>query len=369
MAPPTIKIGFPRDLVVVAKNKAQTLTNLLSSRARAWDGFFDGLTLAYIQAHTNHTQTLNAIKERIRNQTEFLKSIVFGVVLPSFIGGGMAVLVANKGMSVVKAITPVSQKWRPELSAFAVSDTTADLRSAILGGTSTVTKDLIKQELSKALGSLVPVPGSEWDSVGDQPIKFFVQLRKSVNDYVTDATHAVELAKRGPLDAYISLLDTHLLSPFIQNAPMDTSILYSDKELAPVFEVFLWVVWARARDVKYWVTQITLATDPDDRGFVRKLIDAGLKDDDAINLVKARDAVMQLDPILDRLLACGVRQEEVTQGAGWDNSRRLLNILWVRLLGEKRRDTLLADMVANLDAKVPKSALDNGPLTKARRLM
>ena len=369
MAPPTIKIGFPRDPVALAKKKKHTLDSLLASRARAWDGFFDGLSLAYIDAHAQHTATLGQIKEDIRNQTEFLRTVVFGVLLPSFIGGAMSALVADKGKQVMAKMFPIVERYRPELHNFAAAPGEVELRSAVVGGLSAATKDLVKLEVGKALNGLAPSPGSEWDAVGDQPIKFFVQLRKMVNDFATDATHNVEGKSHGSLEDYVNTINAYLLSPFIQNAPMDTSILYDSKDLAPVFEVFLWVVWAQARDQKYWSTKIGLATEPDHRSFVGKIWDGVTLDDDALDRVKAWDAVKQLDPILARLIACRINQSEITQTAGWDSGRRILNILWVRFLGAKHPNTLLADLVSNISAKVRTSALDDGPITKFRRLM
>jgi hypothetical protein len=91
-------------------------------------------------------------------------------------------------------------------------------------------------------------------------------------------------------------------------------------------------------------------------------------DKDALDIVMARDAVKQLDPILDRLVACGINQAEVTMTSGWKPGRRILNILWVKLLGEKHPNTLLSDLVANLDAKVPTSAFADKVIDKSRRL-
>ncbi len=351
-----IKIGFPRDLDKTARAKKATLDSLLASRARAWDGYFDGLSLAYIEAHKQHAKTLNDIKENIRNQQEFLKSVVLGVLIPSMVGGGMAALVADKGAALTKAMVEVATKRQAMLATFAV------------GGASTITEDLVKLEVGNAIAGLAVAPGSEWDSAGATPIEFFIKLRKMVNDYSTDTTHAVERGKYLPIHEYIALLDAHLLSPFIQNAPMDTSILYSDKELAPIMEIFLWVVWARGRETKYWLTQITRATEPDNRGFVGKLVDAGLKDEDALNRVRAYDAVRQLHPILERLRACGISSDLITQGLAGKTDHRILNILWVRLLGQKHKDSLLGDLVANLGAKHPTSALEGKPITKFRRL-
>jgi len=354
--PKQLKIGFPHDPVKVAKSKEQTLNNLLSSRARAWDGYFDGLSLAYIDAHTQHTATLSAIKEKMRSQQQFLRNVVLGVLLPSLVGGGMAALVTDKGAAVTKLLLPVATKRQAMLASFAT------------GGTATITKDLVKQELAGALSQLVPQPGAEWDAVGDSPIKFFIKLRKMVNDYTTEVTRSVESARDSTLDDYVNTVNAHLLSPFIQNAPMNTEILFSSKELAPIFEIFLWVVWARDRNVKYWRTTIGLANELETRSFVGKVWDGVTQDQHALDVVKARDAVMQLDPILARLVACGINQMEVTQGAGFDRNRRILNILWVKLLGNQHQSSLLSDLIANLDAKFPTSALDGKPIDKSRRL-
>ncbi|MGL4324573.1 MAG: hypothetical protein ACRCTD_11105 [Beijerinckiaceae bacterium] len=360
-APPKVKIGFPRDLDKTARAKKTTFDSLLASRARAWDGYFDGLSLAYSAAHRDHLGTLNAIKEQIRNQEEFFKTVILGILIPSFIGGGMAALVSGKGAAMIKGMAAVTSQNRVMLANFGV------------GGLATVTKDVLKKELENVITGLAPGPGAEWDSAGDTPLDFFLRLRKMVNDYATNAVLEIERARYGDIQEYIALLDAHLLSPFIRNAPMDTSILYSDKELKPVMEIFLWVVWARTRDTKYWLTQITRGTRPDDRGMISKLIDAGLKDDDAVNQVRAWAKLEQLDPILQRLKICGVRSEYITQPLGrrpivGSSDKRVLNILWVRHLGKKYPDSLLGDLIANIDAPRPTSALEGRPVTIFRSL-
>jgi hypothetical protein len=357
-APPKGKGVREADRLEAAQRKEQTLINLLGSRARAWDGYFDGLSLAYLDAHTRHTDTLARIKERIRNQHEFLKNILIGVLLPSMVGGGMAALVADKGKALTERLLPVATRRQALLASFGV------------GGVSTITEDVVKQEVSGAVSGLTPQPGAEWDDAGESPLKFFIKFQKMVNDYATDVTRSVELARdSGLVDRYVDTVNAHLLSPFIQNAPMDTDVRHNSEDLARVFEVFLWVVWARNRDVKYWTTQIQLAQQPADRGLLRSIWDGITQDDDALDQVKARDAVRQLNPILDRLVELGIPEVEVTQGVEWARRGRMLNILWVRWLGRKHPDTVLADLVSNLDAKAPTSALDGKPITKFRRLM
>jgi hypothetical protein len=150
---------------------------------------------------------------------------------------------------------------------------------------------------------------------------------------------------------------------------MDTQRLVSWKELAPIFEIFLWVYWARERDVDYWTKQINRAAEPDDRSLVGKIWDAAWNDDDTVKRAWAEGAVEQLDPILARMLTCGIKETEITQFEGGSkSSRRFLNILMVKTLGTKHRGTLLGDLIANLDSKSPTSALDGKPVDKTRPL-
>jgi len=355
-----LHIGFPHDPVKVAKNKEKALNDLLSSRARAWHSYFATMSLAYEAAHKQHETTLGDIKQDIRNKLEFLK-LVFFTIIPTMIGGGMGNLVSNAGKSIGPKLLDISKKNRALLIDFGV------------GGAGSATKDVVKGEVAKALNGLVPEPGSEWNAVGATPFAFFVQLQRMVDKYTTDVTYSVELAKRAArtdddLHNWIDLINSHLLSPFIQNAPMDTDRLYNEVDLAPIYELFLWVFWARNRDVKYWSKEIGLATEPHDRGILGAVWDGITLDDDAIEWGKAKDAVIQLDPILERLRLCGINEMEVTQAAGWDNSRRILNILWVRFLGNKHGNSLLFDLVSNLDKKIPTSAFDDRPVDKSRRL-
>ena len=355
-----VHIGRPHDPVKFAKSKEKTLNDLLSSRARAWHSYFATMSLAYEAAHKQHEKTLGDIKQDIRNKLEFLK-LVFFTIIPTMIGGGMGNLVSNAGKTLGPKLLDVSKKSRALLVDFGV------------GGTGSVTKDVVKGEVAKALEGLMPEPGSEWNAVGATPFAFFVQLQRMVDKYTTDVTYAVELAKRtartdDDLHNYIDLVNSHLLSPFIQNAPMDTDRLYNEFDLAPIFELFLWVYWARTRDDKYWGKEITLAVEPHDRSLIGAIWDGVTLDDDAQEWGRAKDAVIQLDPILERLRLCGINEMEVTQPAGWNSSRRILNILWVRFLGAKHPNSLLYDLVSNLDAKAPTSAFSDKPVDKSRRL-
>jgi hypothetical protein len=355
-----LQIGFPHDPVKLAKTKEKTLNDLLSSRARAWHSYFATMALAYEAAHKQHEATLTEIKQGILHKLEVLK-LVFFTIIPTMVGGGMGNLVSNAGKTIGPRLLDVSKKSRAILVDFGV------------GAAGTVTKDVVKGQVAKALEGLVPEPGSEWNGVGATPFAFFVQLGRMVDKYTTDVTYSVELAKRtahsdDDLHNYIDLLNSHLLSPFIQNAPMDTDRLYTEFDLAPIYEIFLWVFWARNRDFKYWIKEITLASEPHDRGLIGAVWDGITLDDDALEWGRAKDAVIQLDPILERLRLCGINQVEVTQAAGWDSSRRILNISWVRYLGNKHPNCLLSDLISNLDVKAPTSAFDDRPVDKSRRL-
>ncbi len=357
----SVKIGFPHDPVQTAKKKEATLKDLLNTRTRAWSSYVDGLSLAYDAAYSLHTGTLSGIREKIRNELEFMRSVLFGAILPSALGGGVSVLVSDNAKVMMSGLFDIAKKNQKTLADMAV------------GGLNSVAKDLTKLEASNALNSVVPKFDGEWNAVADSPLRFFLKLEKSINDFGTDAVSAIERMKRqgsgATLEDFIATLDGYLLSPFIQKAPMVRDYLYSDKDLAPVFEVFMWVVWAKQRDVNYWSTQIGRATEPDDRSLIGKIWEAAWSEEDANNRVFADAAVERLDPILARLTACGINPSEVTQYLGDQTSRRFLNILWVRFLGQKHHGSLLGDLVDNLDAKQPKSVFDGGPITRPMRLL
>jgi hypothetical protein len=76
----------------------------------------------------------------------------------------------------------------------------------------------------------------------------------------------------------------------------------------------------------------------------------------------------KLNPIVDRLVAAGIQESEYTQVPSSGGGKRLLNVLWLRFLGDKHRGSLLSDLTNNLDAKAPKSAFEDGPFNKNRRL-
>jgi hypothetical protein len=352
-----LKIGYPHDPVKRAKKKEQTLNDLLSSRARAWHGYFGTMSLAYEAAHKQHEATLKEIKESIKNQQAFIREMLFGAIIPAMIGGGMASLVSDMGKAIFPKLLGIAKSQKSLLVDFGA------------GAASTMVKDTVKKVLGQELNSLVAEPGSAWDAVGPSPLRFFLQLQTMVDNYTTDVTRSVENAKSvagttNDLELYIDTVNAHLLSPFIQNAPMRTDFLYRDDELAPIYEIFLWIVWARQRDVKYWSTRIYSATtttwiDRDAGGYTDQREYSG-----------AVYELEQLDPIRDRLQACGINTLPLTQAESLarNTSFRFLNPLWLRFLGAKHRGSLLSDLTDNLDAKVPKSALEDEPLNRSRRL-
>lgn len=356
-----VQIGFPHDPVVTAKKKEATLKDLINTRSRAWSSYVKLLSLAYDQAYQQHTHTLNAIREKLRNDLVFMQQVLFGAIIPSFLGGGMAVLVSNQAKTAMSALFDVAKKNQKTLLDMGVA------------GVNSVAKDLTKLEASKILNSALPSYGSEWNAVANNPLRFFLQLDKTIDDFGTDAIADIERSKAlvnmDNIDDYIAKIDGYLLSPFIQKAPMDRDRLYSDTDLQPLFEVFMWVYWAKNRDVSYWSTQISRASEPDDRSIVGKIWDAAWSDDDTLKRSQADYAVEQLDPILDRLTNCGVQPAEVTQPLGDQTNRRFLNILWVRFLGQKRQGTVLAELVATLESKTPKPFFEGGPITTDRRLL
>lgn len=360
-----VKIGYPYDPLAVANKKLATLKDQLTTRGRAWHGYVKTLSLAYGTAYGYHTTTLSQIREKIRSDVEFMRTVLFGAILPSALGGGMAVLVTGGGAKeMMKGLYEVSTRNQKLLLDMAV------------GGLNSVTKDVTKLEGSNILNSVIPKYGSEWDSVAAKPLDFFLKLDRAIDDFGTDAVHDLEVMRgvlrNDTLDDYIAKIDSYLLSPFIQKAPMDRDRLYTEDELWPAFEAFMWVVWAKQRDVNYWSTQIGRSTEPDDRSTLRKLWDTasfGISDDDDLERSEAEAAVERLDPILYRLGMCGINLGEVTQSLGEQPNRRFLNILWVRFLGQKHRGSLFGDLVDTSEAKQPKSVFAGGPITKTQRII
>ncbi|MEJ1157160.1 hypothetical protein [Prosthecomicrobium sp. N25] len=351
-----IKVGFPHDPVKRAQAQERRLNDLLQRSVTAWQGYFGTLSLAYFGAHAMHLNTLKNI-EALRNQNRFLVTVILGTILPAMAGGVMATIVSNSGRQVSERLLALAQKRD------------AALNDIIYGGFSTTAEDLTKNAVTGALQGLQPAYGDEWKNAGEDPAKFFVQLNTMVNNYATDAYYAVDLARRtNDLDKYRDTVNSYFLNPFIVNAPLDRDRLYTEAQLQPVFEILLWIMWARTRPINYWRTNIGIATSSYDRSLIGAVWDGLTKDEDALARVMAKDAVVELDPILKRLVACGIPESEVTMQAGWDRRRRILNILWVRILGSKHRNTVLGDLADALDA-APTLAFDSGPVTKARRLL
>ncbi len=303
-----VQIGFPHDPVVTAKKKEATLKDLINTRSRAWSSYVKLLSLAYDQAYHLHTGALTAIREKLRNNLQFMQQVLFGAIIPSFLGGGMAVLVSSQAKAAMSTLFDVAKKNQKTLLDMGVA------------GVNSVAKDLTKLESSNVLNSTLPHYGSEWSAVADNPLRFFLQLDKTIDDFGTDAIADIELSKAlvkmDTIDDYIAKIDGYLLSPFIQKAPMERDRLYTDSDLEPLFEVFMWVYWAKNRDISYWSTQISRATEPDDRSMVGKIWDAAWSDDDDLKRSQAEAAVETLDPILDRLTKCGIQPHEVTQPLG-----------------------------------------------------
>ncbi len=217
--------------------------------------------------------------------------------------------------------------------------------------------------------------------MADTPLRFFLKLKQTIDAYATSVVNDLEMMKRRTsdtsrkpgsgtsVDEYIDALNGYLLSPFIQKAPMQKDYLYGEDDLARIFEIFLWVVWARARDVNYWSTQISRATEEDDRSIVGKIWDAAWHDEDTENRAFAELRLADLDPILARLVSCGINAAGITQAFGAHPDRRFLNILWVRFLGRNHPRSILGDLTSNLDAKQPKSFFEGGYLSRSTALL
>jgi hypothetical protein len=225
-----LKIGYPHDPVARVKKKHENLTSLLLTRATAWHGYFKHISIAYQDAHKAHKNTLKDIKESIQKEDAFLREVLFGTIIPAMVGAGMASLVANKGKTIFSKLLGVAEKEKNSLVDFGVAAVSSGL-----------TNNTVKLEVSKALNGLVAEPGSVWDAVGPDPLKFFLLVDGMIDDYVTDVVSSIELKRNvtttmDGLDDYVNVLNAHLLSPFIQKAPMDTGRYYKEDDLNPIYE-------------------------------------------------------------------------------------------------------------------------------------
>jgi hypothetical protein len=90
-----VNIGFPHDPLAIARKKEATLKDQITTRGRAWSSYVNLLSLAYDTAFDFHTGALTAIREKLRSDAEFVKTVLFGALIPSMLGGGMAVLVSD----------------------------------------------------------------------------------------------------------------------------------------------------------------------------------------------------------------------------------------------------------------------------------
>jgi len=201
---------------------------------------------------------------------------------------------------------------------------------------------------------------------GGHDIRFVsVSFNGNGGKYPTDVTYSVELAKIARLatddDLHIGfdLINSHSGAPLYPKRGLWIRTTLQRSDLAPIYELFLWVLLGhRNRGCQIGSKKSVWLPKPHDTADLLGAVGMAVLSTMCIESGKAKDAVIQLDRSLSDATRWKFQQDgKITPAAGWDNSRRILNILWVRFLGNKHCNSLLFDLGSKLRQKDSKPPL------------
>jgi hypothetical protein len=320
-----------------------------------WGAYVNRVAQAYAAAYQNQAAVLNQINAQKQAEAAFA-SFVVSVILPSLVGGFIGAIISGKGKQAIDALTSQSAKFKWGMAV--------DM-------TKTVASDMAKAEVRTEYQHIVD--SSAWKPTSISPDAFQSAVQSSILEFMTAAADALNDSRKGRSKAkYRDVVSGLYYGTFVREAP-ETKDLWTVNELSPVLEIFLWVDWANHRDTKWWLERITRVTDgssilgsldPDDSPIeqLRKAKNV-VADDLAFN--RSASDVIALNPILERLVACKVNRDYITQGIANRSSiapgipaldgYRFLNILWVRHIAPHYTGTLLGELLQRLadKSKVP----------------
>jgi hypothetical protein len=296
-----------------------------------WRAHLLHIANAYEKAYNNHSTVLHGIEQQQRAEAE-LATFMASLILPSLLGGFVGGLISGKAKPALDAITDQASKFR---------------WSVAVDVAKTVASDMAKAEVRIVYQKLIETSG--WRPTSISPLAFLIKEESSVAEFMTAIGDAMNNSRMGRgAVSYRDVLTGIYWSPFIRQAPETEDLLDVDL-LARALEVFLWVDWAKHRDVDYWRTRISTVLGPRDSS----LAGGTLYD------VYAHE-LKQLNPILERMDSCGVRREYITQGMSVDGYR-FLDLIMLGKLGPQYQGKLLGDLIEGLNGGDPQFSMSRRP--------
>ena len=301
------------------------LDRAINSANIKWSAYASDLALGYIDAYNQVRNTLDNIKS-VKKSRQEQADLFWNIVIPGIAGGLVGGIISMGSKKVLDAL---------QGSAKSVATIASDsVRTAATDATKFETRKV--DEAIRSVADTVP-----WKPTGSDPGQFGEALRNTLG-------HALVAKEDLLIHAgadYRSVMTILYNSPFVWMAPEETDMQkWPWQRLARVLEVFLWVDWANHRDTEYWLEKVLEATTHDDKD--KKDLETELND---------------LNPILDRLRTCGIQERFLTQymeffmygyykSVGGGGGHRFLNVLWIRHLGPRYKNTLLGTLLSLFDA-------------------
>jgi hypothetical protein len=303
-----------------------------------WRSHVGRVVTAYTRAYETQEAVLKQIEARKRAETEF-GTYLMSLVLPSVVGGFVGAMLAGQSKGMTDWLAEQARKFSWDTQAAKTMGTVA------LDTYKTVVADSLKANVRLGYQSLFASSG--WRPSSMSPTEFMSRATGGIDEFVTAAADAMNESRVGRgRHKYRDVLTGLYYSPFIQDAP-ESGDLWDVAELAPVMEVFLWVDWANHRDTAYWLRRISNVTEPHSGG--------SWMERRQLQLLMDAKELKELNPILERFDACRVNRDYITQGMPALNGYRFLDLLWVRRLAPRYRQTLLGDLLERLalQSRVP----------------
>ena len=313
----------------------------------AWLAYVTRIANAYATAYDYQKKVLTDIENQIRAERE-LGLLLLNMILPSIVGGAVGAIFAGKGRELVDGLAKSSSKFWATVGV--------DVGKTVLSdGYKTMVRTAINTYAAPAVGS--------WEPAGISAAAFTAGVLGAVFEHVTTVKDRLNRSKlkQIPNVSYRDYLNSIYYGPFIRLAP-EMEELPSPFLLAKAMEIFLWSSWAWRSDTEYWLKRVLALTE---KGWV----ETGFWENGMTKEVVMFVEVKHLDPILARLKLCGVAESWVTQSAVDIGGRRFLNILWVRQLDTKYRNTLLGNLLFQLKLSPNSASVDPFPAPRSMRLM
>jgi hypothetical protein len=310
------------------KELRDNLEHAHNSARDKWAAYLSDLALGYADAYkmvSGALKGIEAVEKARAEQSAALWSVILSGVAGGFLGGVVSL-----------RLKPVLQQ-----SGFAF------VRSAVtLDTAKTVTSDVAKFETKQIVAVYKEaVDTNPLKLPAADPAQYWQILNNELLHNLVKIDDAFIETQRSAPQVYRNQMFILYNSPFIWNAPKDEDLEKWRGKLARPLEVFLWADWANHLDTQHWLKRIMVLTDGDKeaRGMGFDRTGMYLRD------------VNDLAPVLDRLVACNVPLQYISQHTPGHYVRGMyrpehlfLNPLWIRLLASRYQDTFLGELLTRI---------------------